>query len=135
METYKVEAVKAASLRKQLLWSNVVSFFAVILAAMFGVGGAVSGDTGTTILGGMFGIVAIVATVWSIIAYWKSLWALWEWPGIWMGLGVGAGVIVLNAVAAPTGMFLSVAFLIYVFVQLGKQSGDVVVEKREVFKG
>jgi hypothetical protein len=135
MKTYKVETVKAASLRKQLLWTNVVSFFAVILATMFGVGAAISsGGAGAGGLAILFGIVAIVTSLWSIVAYWRALWALWEWPGILMGIGVAAGVIILNALAAPVGMFLSLAFLIYVFVQLGKQSGDVVVSKREVFE-
>jgi len=134
MKTYKVEAVKAASLRKQLIWSNVVSFFAVILAFMFGIGGAVSGEAGTAIAGGIFGVVAVVASLWSIIAYWRSLWALWEWPGVFMGFGVAVGVVILNAIAAPVGMFLSLGFLVYVFVQLGKQSGDVVQSKREVFE-
>jgi hypothetical protein len=134
MKTYKVEAVKAASLRKQLLWSNLTSFFAVILAMMFGIGGAATGQAGTVVLGGFFAVVAGVMTIWSIVAYWRSLWALWEWSGVFMGLGVAAGVIILNAIAAPVGLFLSLAFLIYVFVQLGKQSGEVAVEKREVFE-
>jgi hypothetical protein len=134
MKTYKVERVKAASLRKQLLWSNVVSFFAIILTIMFGIGGAASGETGTVIIGGLFGVTAVVASVWSIVAYWRALWALWEWPGVFMGLGVAAAVIILNAVAAPVGMFLSLAFLVYVFVQLGKQSGEAALPKREVFE-
>ena len=134
MKTYKVEAVKAASLRKQLIWSNVASFFSVILAMIFGIGGAATGQSGTVILGGLFAVVAVVTTLWSMVAYWRSLWALWEWPGVFMGIGVAAAVIILNAVASPVGMFASLAFLIYVFVQLGKQSGEVEVSKREVFE-
>jgi hypothetical protein len=134
MKTYKVERVKAASLRKQLIWSNVTSFFSILLAMAFGIGGAVSGESSSVILGGLFGVVAVGTTIWSIVAYWRSLWALWEWSGVWMGLGVAAAVLILNAIAAPIGMFLSLAFLVYVFVQLGKQSGDVVESKREVFE-
>ena len=133
MKTYKVESVKATSLRKQLLWANIASFFAVIAAFAFGLGGAVSGEVGTTILAGAFGIIALVTTLWSVVAYWRALWALWEWQGVGMGFAVALAVVVLNTLAAPTGAFGSLAFLVYVYMQLGKQSGEVSKTSREIF--
>ena len=127
MKTYKIEFERAASLRKQLLWSNLAVFAITIAAGILAVGGA--GDFALFLLLGVVG-----CAIWSIIAYWRSLWALWEWPGIGLGLLVGLGVFVLNVMSSGfLGSFTSCAFLIYVYIHLGKQAG-VAATKREVFE-
>lgn len=131
--TYKVEASKAHSLRKQLLWSNVWSFILAIVGAVVGVGAALSGDSGAGVAAFILLAAFTGTTIWSVVVYWRSLWALWEWQGVAIGLGVAAVVIVLNLITGLVGTLASFAFFVYLYVQLGKQSGEVKIEKREVY--
>lgn len=126
MKTYKIEFEKARSLRKQLLWSNLSVLIIAIVAGFLGAAGA--GDFALFLLLGV-----IACGIWSIVAYWRSLWALWEWPGIGLGLLIAVGVFVLNVATGFLGGFASIAFLVYVYIQLGKQAGVAAV-KRDVFE-
>jgi hypothetical protein len=134
MKTYKIEQSKAVSLRKQLLWANILAFFTILIAAFFvGVGTGTS-SAGALGMAAVFGVAAVVTGIISIVAYWRALWALWEWPGIAIGLAVAVGIFVLNALTGGlVGNIASIAFLVYVYVQLGKQAG-VPVAAREVFE-
>lgn len=131
--TYKVEAAKAHSFRKQLLWSNIWAFTLAVVGAVVGVGAIASGNAGIGVVAFLLMAAFTIATIWSIVAYWRSLWALWEWPGIFLGLGVAAAIVVLNLVTGFVGTLASIAFLVYVYMQLGKQSGESPVVKREVY--
>ena len=126
MKTYKIEFKRAASLRKQLLWSNLAVFAITIAAGILAVGGA--GDFALFLLLGIVG-----CAIWAVIAFWRALWALWEWPGIGIGLLAGFGTAILNVATGFLGSFASTFFLIYVYIQLGKQAG-VAATKREVFE-
>jgi hypothetical protein len=126
MRTYKIEFEKASSLRKQLLWSNLSAIIVAIIAGIMGAAGA--GDFALLLFIGVVGCM-----IWSIVAYWRALWALWEWPGVGVGLLVGFGVFVLNTATGILGSIASIAFMVYVYIQLGKQAGVAAV-KREVFE-
>ena len=126
MKTYKVELEKAKSLRSQLLWSNVWTLAIAIMAGIMGAAGA--GSFALFLLIGVIG-----TTIWSLVVWWRSLWALWEWPGVFLGLLVSAFVFMLNAATGILGSMLSIAFTVYIYMQLGKQAG-VVTTKREVFE-
>ena len=127
MKTYKIEPEKATSLRKQLLWTNICAFVSVILMAFFAGGDVMA-------LAGLFTVIALIAFVWSVFAYWKSLWNLWEWQGIGLGLLVGLAVGIGNALTGFVGFFISIAFFIYVYVKLGNQTGEPRPPKREVIE-
>jgi uncharacterized membrane protein len=127
MKTYKIESVKATSLRKQLLYSNLAVFGLSVLAGITAATGA-----GDFALGILFGVVG--CALWSAVAYWRAVWNLWEWPGIGLALVVALGVFILNIGNGFLGSFASIAFLVYVYVQLGKQSEEVIkLPQRDVF--
>jgi hypothetical protein len=127
MKTYKIDSVKATSLRRQLLWSQIAIFIGIFLTFV-----SIGAD-----LPSLSGIVVVItggAVVWGGIAYWRSLWNLWEWPGIGLGFAVAIGTALLNALVPLIGMFASFAFFVYVYIELGKQSVEAVrVGKRELF--
>ena len=127
MKTYKIESTKATSLRWQLLWSNVASFIVAFVAAFAAATGA--GEFALLLLVGVVGCL-----IWSVVAYWRVVWNLWEWPGIGLALLVALGVALLNFATGFVGTIASIAFLVYVYVQLGKQSEEVIKgPSREVF--
>lgn len=126
MKTYKIEFAKAAALRKALVWSSLVWIPLVFMMGMCIAADIVAGTV-------LFGLATVVTVIWNVITYWKALWALWEWPGIGLGLAVGVCVFIMNAATGFLGSIASLAFLVYVYVQLGKQAG-VPAPKREVFE-
>jgi hypothetical protein len=126
MVTYKIEAKRAASLRRQLLQPYGIALALTIAAFMM-----LGSGTGT------FWVLALAAAgsvVWAVVAFWRALWALWEWPGIALGVGVAFAVAVVQSESTILGLIANVAFFIYVYMQLGKQSGEVKIEKRERFE-
>lgn len=135
MVTYKVDAEKATKLRKQLLWANIWAIILMFMMFFFGVG-AIAGSTASGIFAGLFAVATVVACIIALVAYWRALWALWEWPGIGVGFLVAIGVVILNTGMAGLGSIASIAFLIYVYIQLGKHTGEQSPPtKREVFNG
>ena len=126
MKTFKIEFTKAAALRKALLWSSLIW---IPLVFMMGMSIAADITAGAVV----FGIATVVTVIWNVITYWKALWALWEWSGIGLGLVVAICVFIMNAATGFLGTLASLAFLVYVYVQLGKQAG-VPAPKREVFE-
>ncbi len=126
MKTYKIEAIKAASLRKQLLWSNIISFLSIIVAVALAF-------NDQAILTGMVVGVGLIAGIWSVVAYWRAVWSLWEWPGVGLALGVALAVAVFNTFAPLLGIIANLAFFVYIYMQLGNQTGNVEQSKREVF--
>lgn len=127
MKTYKIEEVKAKKLRSSLLWSNIVMFVA---AFFMGLAFAVE----QPVAGGAAAVLTIVFGIWGIVSYWRAVWNLWEWPGVGLALLVGLFVGIGNAINSFLGLPIAIAFLIYVYVQLGKQVTPQDIVKREVFE-
>lgn len=127
MKTYKIPAVKAASLRKQLLWTQIATFLSIFAAFIF-----IAANNPFMV--GVNIIFGTVAVIWGTVAYWRALWNLWEWPGIALGVGAMVGVAILNTLLPFIGAVASFAFFVYVYMQLGKQTGEPQkVSSREVF--
>jgi len=119
MMTYTTPAAKAASLRRQLLWSNL-AFFALWLLWSAVAKATLETESGMAALG-IVSIPTVLVAIWATIVDYRTAWHLWRWQGALRMLACSVVGGYLDVRTEFVGTFVIAAFLLYLYAQVGKQ--------------
>ncbi len=124
MKTYKLAPGEARALRRTMIYGTVGTVVAVSILAILGASlgmGEFHMRFGDALL---FGYLVLLATMV------RAVWKLWEWPG----MALWALVVVASLLAGGLGALITLGFYCYVHYSLGRQTGEIVPSKREIFE-
>jgi len=130
-KTQTTEPSRAASLRRQLLWSNA-SFFVIWVPWMYVVRTTLETEAGLGLMA-FTSIPILVVGTWAFVVDCRALWALWRWKGLLCMVGWGFAAACLNGLAQVAGALVTAGLLSYIYEQFGRQAA-VAEAKREVLE-